>query len=528
MPHIRLHVLRFLVLLTCFLLMACGGNSSSYSSSSASQFTVTFSQSSLAPVVGSAVLFADTSSASASELLWEFGDGATSDQSSTGHVYLSVGSYTVTLTIKTSAGVSSAAKTITVVGHATGDPKYSIDQSISDQAQLTTLAFDGLAMLTGNLAAQSFFPPGKVADYTGFQYLRDNDPDEMGHNTSFLTRIACNVLYILNADQLTRLNALALEQMDDVQEFALNRYILMQAFRSLLEDTGSQATLNLTAVKSTSRDLYLIDGQIAFDRAYLYSEIYKSFTDAQREYLNEMKGKGWMSWQDITESQLAAKFASLSPGTKTLVMTYAADIFSWYAGSIEADIYFCPERHGTYYGSFYIKDAPAIGHEGYSINEQLTATAGAALSDPSKGYVTSAQAELMASLLELQRNNIYLGVSNIVQLRTDIALLLRQLHDPLANTALIKNKVLELSRRYGELDGENNYHYATIFTRLNADLSEQKQQALNDLRHSILSGTYLDGVPFDFTNATVPYLFSDPISDQSVLVPYLDKAAALL
>ncbi len=57
-------------------------------------------------------------------------------------------------------------------------------------------------------------------------------------------------------------------------------------------------------------------------------------------------------------------------------MTYASDLFSWYAGSVEADVYFCPERQGTYYGGFYMKDAPAIGHEGYSIDEQLTATAG--------------------------------------------------------------------------------------------------------------------------------------------------------
>ena len=42
-------------------------------------------------------------------------------------------------------------------------------------------------------------------------------------------------------------------------------------------------------------------------------------------------------------------------------MTYAGDLFSWYAGSLEADVYFCPERQGTYYGGFYIKDAPAIG-----------------------------------------------------------------------------------------------------------------------------------------------------------------------
>lgn len=56
---------------------------------------------------------------------------------------------------------------------------YTLAQTLSDEAQRTTLAFAGLAIMTGNLEAQSFFPPGKVADYTGFQYLRDNDPDSM-------------------------------------------------------------------------------------------------------------------------------------------------------------------------------------------------------------------------------------------------------------------------------------------------------------------------------------------------------------
>ena len=54
-----------------------------------------------------------------------------------------------------------------------------MDQTLSDQAQLTTIAFDGLAFLTGSLGSDSFFPPGKVADYWGFQYLRDNDPSGM-------------------------------------------------------------------------------------------------------------------------------------------------------------------------------------------------------------------------------------------------------------------------------------------------------------------------------------------------------------
>jgi len=44
-------------------------------------------------------------------------------------------------------------------------------------------------------------------------------------------------------------------------------------------------------------------------------------------------------------------------------MTYASEMFSWYAGSVEADVYFCPERHATYFGSFYMKDIPAMGKQ---------------------------------------------------------------------------------------------------------------------------------------------------------------------
>ena len=70
-----------------------------------------------------------------------------------------------------------------------------------DGAQSTTLAFSGFGMMTGNLGAQSFFPPGKVADFWGFQYLRDNDPSEMGHAGDFLTSAAMNTLNNLIAQK---------------------------------------------------------------------------------------------------------------------------------------------------------------------------------------------------------------------------------------------------------------------------------------------------------------------------------------
>ena len=100
--------------------------------------------------------------------------------------------------------------------------RYSIEQAISDRAQLHTIAFDGLAFLTGDFGCDTFLPPGKVSDYFGFQYMRDIDAKEGGHNTSFLTRIADNMLAVLNDDQKAQLLALGKEQEDDIRRFAEN------------------------------------------------------------------------------------------------------------------------------------------------------------------------------------------------------------------------------------------------------------------------------------------------------------------
>jgi hypothetical protein len=408
----------------------------------------------------------------------------------------------------------------------TKERSFNLTQTLSDEAQRTTLAFSGLAMMTGNLEAQSFFPPGKVADYTGFQYLRDNDPDGMGHNTSFLTRIANNVIYILNDSQFDQLKTLAEAQISQINQYGLMRFSLMKAYRRLLEsDIPAGATgLNMNAVKLASRSLYILDGQISFNRALLYANILNSLDSDQLAYLNAMKGKGWSSWPDITNDQINSRMRQLPQGTSVAVMTYAGDLFSWYAGSVEADVYFCPERHGTYYGSFYIKDAPAIGHEGYSIDEQLTATAGAALCDSSKGYVTPEQADMISSLVETQRNNLYASpTTSIVQIRTEIATLLRTLLTSMDSSASVQDEVLALSETYGELDGENNYHYATVFASVYQTLTTQQKEKLAALRQSIMSGVYSDGAPFDFSVSSTFYLYSAAITDMNLLQSFIEN-----
>lgn len=404
---------------------------------------------------------------------------------------------------------------------------FTMEQTLSDGAQRSTLAFAGLGMVTGNLGAQSFFPPGKVADYWGFQYLRDNDPDSMGHNTSFLTRIANNMLYILDDSQLEILVQLAKSQVDQINTYAYQRYPLMQAFRRLMEGDLPAGTsgLNLDAIKLASKELYELDGVISFDRAIVFAEIYRGMTAEQLGYLDAMKGQGWNSWPDIDETLVKERTRGLTHDESVAVMTYAGDLFSWYAGSLVADSYFCPERQGTYFGSFYIKDAPAIGVEGYSINEELTATAGSALIDTSKGYVTAEQADKISSLVDMQRSNLYSGDNNIAQVRVDISTALRSLISLVEPTdefkAEILAQVLQKSGLYGELDGENNYYYAKVFTEFNSSLTREQMEKLMLLRKSIMSGVYNDGTLFDFSVSNTLFLYSGEITDLTVVDWYI-------
>lgn len=484
-----------------------------------------FTYSPSSPLTAGSVAFTDTSTGNPTSWSWSFGDGATSTLQNPSHIYATKGSFSVTLAATGSSGTVSSTQRITV-NQEPSDTGYDMTLTLSDGAQGTTIAFSGLALITGNLDAQSFFPPGKVADYTGFQFLRDTDPGNMGHNTDFLTRVAYNVIYILTDSQMSQLVALATKQQSQVNEYAYQRYVLMDAFRRLIDGnvpTGSKG-LNLNAVKKQSRALYLIDGQIAFDRALLYANVYNTLTPTQITYLEAMKGKGFNGWPSITQSQVDAKMKTLPKGTSTLVMTYAGDIFSWYEGSLYADVYFCPERHGTYYGGFYIKDAPAVGVAGYSIDEALTNRAGSALIDPSLGYVTQAQATPIASLVNAQRNFLYSGDVNIVSIRTQIAMLLRKLMVSTADGPDINTNVLSLSGTYGDLDGEANYDYTVAFAALNNSLSDTQRAKLTDLRRSILSGTYSNGAPFDFTVATNAYLYADPITNTGVLTPYLSQS----
>ncbi|WP_027184426.1 hypothetical protein [Desulfovibrio inopinatus] len=420
----------------------------------------------------------------------------------------------------------------------TSPDEFNIIQALSDGAQSTTIAFSGFAMMTGQLGPQSFFPPGKVADYWGFQYLRDNDPDDMGHNTNFLTRISCNILYLLDDEQIQLLKTLAEVQIDTINLYAWKRYPLMKAFRLFVDNTmPTGATgLNLESVKDASQELYLLDGQISFERAVVYAAIYRSLNETQKAYIDAMVGKGYNSWPDISESDVKEKLQGLSNDIVVAMMTYAGDLYSWYAGSVVSDVYFCPERHGTYFGSFYMKDAPAIGHAGYSIDEQMTATLGNILCDSSLGYISAAGATKMKDVSNTQKHNLYSNpLGNIVLARTMISEALRSLIDFTEPSEAVLSQVEETvdtySAMYGVLDGENNYYYATTFFQLLNNIGDDyftndQKAALDSLRTQYMTVTYEDGTVIDYSDWNIYYLYSAEIpEDSELLISYTSDSA---
>ena len=373
--------------------------------------------------------------------------------------------------------------------------QYIIEQAVSDEAQRNTIAFDGLGFMTGNFGSQTFLPPGKVADYSGFQYLRDNDPTKLGHNTSFVTIIAFNILNILTTDQINMFVARAKEQIDQINQFGYKRFPLCKAFRRLIDgDLPSGTTgLNKDVVMAYTADLYRIDGLISYNRAQLFGQVLNSLSTAQKAKLVALKGlKGIGNWDANVTNPLEK--LQLQQDVNVAVMTYASEMYAWYAGTVKSDVYFCPERHGTYFGSFYLKDWPAMGNPNYTIDEKMTADAGTNL----LAILSTTQADLIRGIVDLQRASL----TELVLRRTDISTELRKF---MAGQTADSTSVIALSKRYGELDGQLSYFYATNFSQVYKSLSTDQKAKVLALANTL-----------GYINPTGAFLYSQPIAMPTV------------
>ena len=212
----------------------------------------------------------------------------------------------------------------------------------------------------------------------------------------------------------------------------------------------------------------------------------KTLSEAQRAALARLKFGDSRTWPELPE-QLDKR--SMPHVINVAMMTYASEMFAWYAGSLEADTYFCPERHGMYFGGFGMKTAPAMGKRDYSISTALTGDAG----ENFLAILNPGQRKSIADVIEAQRKDL----AEIVQIRRSIATELRRFQrGEVADQA----KVLAWSRRYGELDGEMSWLYARAFAEVGKSLTPDQKAQLGKLRDSNPAAR------------KGPFLYSDPIA----------------
>jgi phosphatidylethanolamine-binding protein (PEBP) family uncharacterized protein len=367
--------------------------------------------------------------------------------------------------------------------------RYSIAQAVSDEAQLHTIAFDALAFMTGDFGSGTFLPPGKVCDFFGFQYLRDIDRGGKGHNPIFLDRVAGNVFHAIGVGGRAAFEKAAREDASLWRTLAEKRLPLIKAFWRLRDadvPRGSSG-LNRDSVAEHAGEIFALDAELSFRRARVYSRVAAEMGAEARGRLAGMTFGDFNTWPESD-----VETYKLPRGTDKLVnvlyMTYASEFFSWYAGSLEADTYFCPERHGTYFGSFFMKDMPAMGRD-VDISTSVTGDSGQAFLDA----LTPVQRGLITSVLDDQRA----ALTKIVETRRTMAVELRKL---LAGAPGDEGAVLALGRQYGRLDGEIAYRYATAFASVYSTLTPAQRQVMAGLRN-------LDGY-----RAAPAYLYSDPVN----------------
>lgn len=383
-----------------------------------------------------------------------------------------------------------------------GPQRYSIEQAVSDKAQLHTIAFNALAFLTaGSMGECTFIPPGKVCDYFGFQYMRDIDTGTGGHNTDFLTRIADNVLVILDEEQEAKFLALAAEQAAQVEDLAMRRFPVIAAFWRLRngELPTGKAALDHEAIANHMAAFWELDGKLSLRRAEVFAEVLRSLDADQKQSMAKLKFGDSSTWPEQERQRVGKpRGGEGNRLTQVLVMTYASEMFSWFAGSVDADVYFCPERHGTYFSGFYLKDMPVMGKRGASISTALTGDSGKGFLDT----LTPEQRAVVTGLIDTQREDL----TAIVRLRRDISTELRR---ALAGEKPDAAKVLGLARAYGRCDARLAILYAETFAKVNATLTPAQRETLIKLRN--LPGFETDGA----------FLYSRPI-------PMLDSLASTI
>lgn len=231
--------------------------------------------------------------------------------------------------------------------------------------------------------------------------------------------------------------------------------------------------LNKQAAIDYAGDIFGRDAELSIRRAEVMAQVHASLTEEQKAYLGKMKFGDFNTWPELDERDKIKRGKGKTKLFNVAYMTYAYEFFSWTAGSIEADTYFCPERHGTYFGGLYMKDMPAMGKRDFDINTSLTGDSGRTFAED---ICTPEQAKHLLEIPDLQRK----ALMETIDLRRVFSTELRTLLDGQAPGC---GKLLKLGRRYGELDSEMSWLYTMAFAKVNRTLTDAKRSELMKLRN---------------------------------------------
>ncbi len=253
------------------------------------------------------------------------------------------------------------------------------------------------------------------------------------------------MLGILSQTQVDSLVTMVNNQGATVDEYGYKRFVLIKAFQRLLDNdvpSGSNG-LDVDQVKNFTSDLYAIDAVISYNRAQVMGGIIADLNDTQKTALTDLHAEfvtlfNNTAWNSTWPTCNSVALSGLNnTDDQDLVGTYASQLISWFLGSVYADTYFSPDRHGTYFGAFYLKDIPTVvSTTPVSIDTELTKDVGTGLFDT----LNDTQDAYITSILDLQRDSL----GEIVDLRGNISVLLRQF----INGIIIISPFLVLVRCY--------------------------------------------------------------------------------
>jgi len=283
--------------------------------------------------------------------------------------------------------------------------------------------YDAVTWYSGNLCGDSFLPGGKIADFFGYQYLRDTAPNQADHTTEFVTYSSKAFLSVLSPGQTAIITAYAAnysQYQNMTNQYVNMRFPIYKAFRRLLNGDLPSGTsgLNQAALLNLSQSLYEVDAVIAVMKAQAFATIINSLDSYQKSILEQYVKGGFNSWP-VNKTNCDAN-----------VMGLASEMFGWYAGNLTSDTYFAPERINDYFGSFYFKDGPDYGTSNYSVATHVTGTEG----DDFYSYLNLTEQSWYDAIMPDQ----FTYLTNIVEVRSQISTELRKaLSNQSINTTLV-------------------------------------------------------------------------------------------